>query len=817
MVFNEMKGAYSSPENLLYRRSQQSLFPDTAYQYDSGGDPTAIPNLTYEQFKTYHDTYYHPSNALIYFYGDDDPDERLRLMDGYLRDFEAADVDAHVGLQPVLGSPRRLTYPYSVAADEDASTAKAYVQLNWLLPEYNDMELVMGLEVLSHALLNTPASPLRKTLVDSGLGEEVTGSGVSTNLRQMTFSAGLKGVAPENVDKVETLVMDTLARLADDGIDPAMVEATLNTIEFQLRENNTGPYPRGLVLLLQAAGTWQHGHDMLGPVAYEAPLSAVKERLEADPDYLRTLIEEYLLNNTHRVTVVLEPDPQLAQRLEAEEVERLAQARTGMNDTDLEAIMAETEEIRRRQGTADSPEVLAMLPGLTLDDLEKAHQPLPIEVSELAGAQIVSHDLFTNGIAYVDVGMDLHGLPPELLPYVNLFGQALIKMGTETEDFVRLSQRIGSQTGGISPTTMVTPVRESEESAAWLLLRGKSTLARTPELLNILRDILLTVKLDDRDRFRQIVLESKAQAEAQLIPAGHVVTLTRLRAHFDQAHRVDEEISGVNQLFFLRSLAEEIDRDWPAVLAQLMGVRERLVNRNAMLVNMTLDADGQSDLMPQLGDFLNELPAGPFASATWDLPALPAREGLSIPAQVNYVGKGADLYKLGYQLDGSIQVINNLLRTGYLWEKIRLQGGAYGAFATFAATSGVYAYLSYRDPNLAGTLANYDGTADALRNLHLSDDELTRAIIGVIGSIDAYQLPDAKGFTSLTRYLTNQTDEYLQAVRDQVLSTSADDFRAFADVLDKVAAQGDIAVLGSAEALAKANDGGLGLAVTKVM
>jgi Zn-dependent M16 (insulinase) family peptidase len=292
---------------------------------------------------------------------------------------------------------------------------------------------------------------------------------------------------------------------------------------------------------------------------------------------------------------------------------------------------------------------------------------------------------------------------------------------------------------------------------------------------------------------------------------------SRLRAHFNEAHRLEETMGGVEQLFFLRALAEEVEQDWPAVLAKLMGVRERLVKRQAMVINVTLDDEGMGQFGPQLTGFLEALPLGTFATADWTPTAYPAREGLAIPAQVNYVGKGADLKALGYETHGSIMVINNLLRTGYLWERLRMQGGAYGAFATYSANSGVYAFLSYRDPNLIGSLANYDGAAAWLRGLTLSDDELTRAIIGVIGAIDAYLLPDAKGFTSMTRYLTNETDDHLQTLRDQVLSTTLDDLHAFADVLDQVAAQGDVVVLGSAEALAKANEAGLGLDVVKVM
>lgn len=819
VVFNEMKGAYSSPDSLLGRYSQQSTFPDNTYGVDSGGDPSVIPDLTYEQFRNFYETYYHPSNALIFFYGDDDPEERLRRMDGYLSEFEAIEPNSEIALQTPFDAPRTVRFPYGIDAkdgDGEGDDGKAYVEVNWMLPEYTDTSLVMALEILSHALLDTPASPLRKTLIDSGLGEDVLG-GLSPYTRQMTFSAGLKGLAPVDVDKVEPLIMDTLTALARDGIDPEMVAASFNTIEFALRENNTGRFPRGLFLLIRGLGTWLHGGDPLAPLAFEAPLAAVKERLAAEPDYLPSLIRTYLLDNPHRVTVILEPDDELNRRLEQQERERLDQARAAMDDAQAQAIVENSRLLKEKQDTPDAPEVLAKLPSLKREDLDPAHKPIPLEEQDKGGARVLFHDLFTNGIVYLDLGLDLSALPAEWLPYAGIFGQALLEMGTETEDYVRLSQRIGRFTGGISPGTLIVPVRESDAAAAYLTLRGKATQEKAPELLAILRDVLMTPRLDNPERFRQIVLEAKAGMEAGLVPRGHQVTNTRLRAHFHTAYRVEEMVDGVENLHFLRRLAERIDSDWPGVLADLEAVRSLLVNRTGMLANVTLDGTSYGAFEPLLDGFLGGLPSQSYVAAAWDMPELPRCEGLAFPAQVNYVGKGANLYEAGYKLDGSIAVINNLLRMDHLLHKIRIQGGAYGAFATFSSASGVYTFLSYRDPNLMNTLAVYDGTTDFLRELELSDDVLTRSIIGAIGGMDAYQLPDAKGYTSMTRYLTGETDEFLQALRDQVLGTTQADFRELAGALEQLGSAADIVVLGSREALEAANAEGLNLQITKVM
>ena len=817
IVFNEMKGAYSSPDSVLYRYSKQVLFPDNVYAFDSGGDPRVMPELTYEQFKQFHETYYHPSNARIFFYGDDDPDERLRIINEYLKEFDAIAVDSAVPLHSPLDEPQRFTVAYSV--DQDANLQKkGMVQVNWALPEKDDAELRMGLSLLSYALVGTSASPLRKALIDSGLGEDVTGGGLSANLRQMTFAVGLKGIDVADVDKVEELILDKVAELAEHGFERETIEAAVNTIEFSLRENNTGSFPRGLALMMRGLSTWLYDRDPLEPLAYEAPLNAVKARLEQDDTYLRHLIRTYLLRNSHRATVILEPDPELQRREEAAEREKLDQVRSTLGDAELQAIIDNTRKLKQLQEAPDDPVALAAIPRLTLADLDKEVNSIPIEVAEVNGSQILYHDLFTNGIVYLELGFNLHVLPAGLLPYVKLFGRSLLQMGTETEDFVKLSQRIGRKTGGIYTSAFVSDVRESDEGSTWLFVRAKATMEQSEELLAILRDVLLTVDLDNQERFRQMVLEARARKEASLVPSGHSIVSTRLRAHFSEAGRVAEQMGGVSYLFFLRQLAQEVENDWPSVREKLEQVRQMVLNRNAMVVNVTLDAGNWTHFKPQLLDFLPALPALPADLETWPSESLPAPEGLAIPAQVNYVGKGTNLYELGYELDGSISVITNFLRTSWLWEKVRAQGGAYGAFSGFDRQSGVFSFLSYRDPNLLATLETYDRTVQFLRQLDLSQDELEKSIIGAISSMDAYQLPDAKGYTSMIRYLLGITDAERQQYRDEVLATTAADFKAFADVLARLNEKGLVVVMGSPEALAAANESqGSFLQVTKVM
>jgi Zn-dependent M16 (insulinase) family peptidase len=816
VVFNEMKGAYSSPENLLSRSIQRSLFPDNAYGVDSGGDPGRIPDLTYAAFKRFHQTYYHPSNARIFFYGDDDPDERLRRMQAYLAEFQPLDVDSQVELQARFTQARHAVIPYD--ASEEADGHKNYVTVNWLLSDNLDARRTLAFQILAYILIGTPASPLRKALIDSGLGDDLAGLGIENDLRQMVFSTGLKGVAAENVDRVESLILEALRDLQRDGIEAEMIAAALNTIEFRLRENNTGSFPRGIALMLRSLTTWLYGGDPLAPLAFEQPLNALKDELERNPAFLQGLIEEYLLANPHRTTLILQPDAGLRQHEEQVEKARLEKMRQSFSTKMLEEVVEQTRQLKLRQETPDTPEVLSLIPSLTLEDLDRQNKLIPLETIDLGGAQVIYHDLFTNGILYLDLGFDLHALPQEHLPYVALLGRALLETGTASQDFVRLSQRIGRSTGGIHSSPLTSARRDGDQAVAMLFLRGKSTMSQAAALLEILGEILQSARLDNRERFLQIVLEEKADQEASLIPGGHAVVNSRLSALFGEAGWAGEQIGGVSYLFFLRRLVEQIERDWASVQAVLEQMRSLLLNRSQMVVNVTLDAENWAQFKPPLADFLAGLPSRPRLSTAWRRTPQAANQGLSIPAQVNYVGKAADLYQLGYALDGSALVVTHYLRTTWLWERVRVQGGAYGGFVFFDHRSGVLSYLSYRDPNLLATLENYDGTPQFLRKLELSQDELQRAIIGVIGNLDAYQLPDAKGYTSMVRHLAGESDAFRQQLRDQVLATSAAQFNQFGEVLEQVRDAGAVVVLGSQEALAAANQEHPGwLEITKVL
>ena len=805
VVFNEMKGAYSSPDNVLSEYSLQSLFPDNAYGLDSGGDPKQIPNLTYEQFYAFHERYYHPSNARIFFYGDDDPQERLNRLEAVLEAFEPVSVDSRVRLQLPFDKPKKRVHPF-MAGEADGTNPKGMITVNWLLEETTRVDVNFSLRILEYILLGMPASPLRKALIDSGLGEDLTGGGLETELRQMCFSTGLKGIETDDAQRIEDLILDTLKSLSLKGIDPHTVSAALNTIEFRLRENNTGSFPRGLSLMLRSLTTWLYGGDPLALVAFEGPLERVRKKIAAEPNYLERLIDRAFLSNPHRSTLVLEPDGDLRKREADAEKRRLLKARTGMDEKALQAVQENTLELRRLQEKPDSPEALATIPMLKREDLAPQNKTIPLVEMDEKGAPILLHDLFTNGIVYMDLGLDLQHLPPEYVPYIPLLGRAFVEMGTEAEDFVSLTQRISRKTGGIHPASVTSDVHGAHGSTAWLFLRGKAMNHQTEALFQVLEDVLLTVKLDNRERFRQMVMEEKARVEQKLIPAGHQMVNLRLRSHFSQSHWASEKMGGISYLFFVRQLARDIEKDWPKVLAILKDIHRILVNRMTVLSNITIDASGWNRLEPRLRQLLGALPDAPnspsgIPKVDWPGHSRPLFEGMTIPSQVNYVGKGADLKELGYGFHGSALAITRYVRNAWLWDRVRVQGGAYGAFCLLDRISRVLTLVSYRDPNLVQTLDIFDRSAQFLENETLSKEELTKSIIGAIGDLDSHMLPDTRGFVSMIRYLTNDSENLRQKMREELLGTTTAHFKSMGKILREVAEKGVVKVLGSTTAM----------------
>ncbi len=807
VVFNEMKGAYSSPDSLLYEHTQHSLFPDNTYGLDSGGNPEVIPDLTFAEFMEFHSKYYHPSNAYAFFYGDDDPEHRLVMLDEYFNQFDKINPQSAIEDQTPFSKPVVVKEKYAAS---DKGSQKAMFTVNFGIGRSRDSIADLELSVLEQVLIGLPSSPLRKALTDSGLGEDLAGVGLEDELRQLYFSTGLKGINAEDAPKVEELIFSTLKDLAAKGVSREEIDAAVNTIEFHLRENNTGSYPRGLSVMITAMTSWLYDGHPLEYVRYETALAEIKDRIEKGEKIFEPIIEEVFLNNNYRSSVLMEPDTKVGPEREAREKTKLEKARAAMSDEEYASVVSKAEELQEEQEAPDSPEALDSIPRLKISDLDKEGKEIVCEEK----GELLFHDIDTNSITYLDLAFDFAGLEDRLIPYLPIFGRALTQTGTKSTDFVTMTRRMAAKTGGISPTTIVSAKHGIDESCTRFVLRGKATAERTTDLLDIISELLLEASLDNKERIRQIVLESKARKEQSLVPSGHIMAATRMKARFNEAGFINELMNGISGLEFLRTLAERVEKDFESVVADLETIRSVILNQANLLSNVTLDGKTFGSIESPLSDMIAKLPAGSCNTAKRNILPFSKAEGLCIPAQVNYVAKGANVFEHGYEYSGAAHVVSRYLRTGYLWDKVRVQGGAYGSFSMFDRTSGSLSFVSYRDPNLTKTLDTYDGVAEYLNNFEVNSDELEKAVLGGIGEIDSYMLPDAKGYTSMVRHLCGEDAAFRQSIRDQVLGCSEQDFRDFASAAQSVADHGDIVVLGSKKAMQKS---GLDLKLVDVL
>ena len=795
VVYNEMKGVYSSPDSVLAESSQQSLFPDITYGLDSGGKPEKILELTYDQFREFHRLYYHPGNGRFFFWGDDAEEKRLELLGRVLADFSRMDVDSAVPAQEPLPGLRVMEVPY--AADED-DEGLGMVTMNWLLPETVDPVLNFSLQMLDHILVGLPGSPLRRALIESELGEDLIGSGLENELRQMYYSIGMQGVNPENFPKVEALIMDTLKGLAETGFTDAEINAAENTVEFALRENNTGRFPVGLAIMLRSLSTWLYDASPLTLLRYEEALDIIKSRLARGENVFRDLIRKYFLDNEHRTIVRLTPDLNLAARKQKDEEDRLADYKASLSVGQIDEIIARTKQLHELQEKPDDPAHLAAIPQLKLADLPRENRNVHKTEGSIGDAPALFHYLPTAGIAYVKLAFDMAALPTRLVPLLPLFSRALLEMGTTRRSYVDLGLEVAAQTGGMGayPTFMTS--HAGRKPVSYFMVSGKSNLDRVGGLADLFREIILDTEFDNLDRFRQMLFEERARQEQHLVPAGHSVVISRLAAVRSVAGGLAELADGISNMDIVRDWADHLDERWPALLADLNTMRDLLLRRHNLIINVTQEERYTSQVQRSIESVVEALPDGELPEEKWtvDMPVMD--EALLIPAGVNYIGKGANLYDLGYEYHGSINVILKHLRTAWLWDKVRVQGGAYGAFSSFDRISGAFSFVSYRDPNVERTLGVYDDTADYLRNLELTPMELERSIIGAIGDLDVYQLPSAKGSASFYRHLIGDTREIRQKMREEVLSTTVEDFRSLGEVMAKVAETGNVCLLGGA-------------------
>jgi len=800
VVYNEMKGVFSDPESLIDRHLAHSLFPSTTYGCESGGDPEAIPDLTYEEFSEFHRKYYHPGNSRIFLYGDHDTRECLQFMqDNYLKEFSRQTTDSAIKFQRNFKKPRRKALTYAVSSGESLEK-KAYVLLGWKMGRGTDREHCLANSILSYLLLGTSASPLRKALIDSGLGSEVIGGGFDDNRVETLFAVGLKGTEAEHEEKILELIESTLRGLVENGIDRDMILSAVNSVDFKLREANFGGFAKGIVYNIQALNSWLYDADPLMHLKYDRLMNKVKE--ECLNGYFEKLIEEGLLGNEHRSILLATPRPGLAKRQEARTRKKLKALKASLSAEELARLTRDTAALKELQMTPDSPEALATLPTLDLGDIPREAEKFPLEIKRAGAPKILFHDLFTSHIAYMQVGFNTHSVPQNKIQYLPLLGTLLLGMGTKKNDYVEISKKIGIHTGGIRPWNFTSAtVQDRRQILSYSFLSGKALMEKLDALFDIYTELFAERSFHDHKRLVDLIRSAKSDMEDSIVPQGNRYVLSRLQSYQSPLGAYDELTDGITYFHFLEDLLRRAEKDPEEVAAAFSDVADMVFSRGNALFNVTSEAGDYAKYETRLNALAEALPDRAADPVELGLGRLPKNEGFLSASTVQYVGKGANLYDLGYEYAGSFNVLKSLLGTGYLWEKVRMQGGAYGSSNSFDFLTGDYGLVSYRDPNLKETLNVYDQIADHLAHLDLSDDELKKVIIGCVGSLDPPLTPDRKGAISMIEHLTGKGWELKQKHRQELLSTTLKDIKSLSGLFEKLRDSGRVCVLGNEEKL----------------
>ncbi|HWR40696.1 MAG TPA: insulinase family protein, partial [Patescibacteria group bacterium] len=796
VVYNEMKGVFSSADSILEQQVYESLFPDTAYGKESGGDPDIIPQLSQEAFLDFHRRYYHPANSYLFLYGDMDLLTELQFInEEYLVDFTEITTDSVVKPQTPFAKTvvRAVEYPVS---PEEKLAGKTFYSLNFVLGRSTDPELCLAFAVLEHLLLETPAAPLKRALLDAGLGKEVF-SEFTRCLLQPVLRVGVAGAESDRHEEFVQVVYQTLQKLVAEGIDKRLLESSLNLCEFTLREANFGSHPKGLIYNIKCMDSWLYDGDPLLHLEYETVLAKVKAGLNSR--YFEQLIEKYLMDNTHRSLVVARPRAGLSEAKAAKVRAELEQYKAGLAPVELDALIEQTKRLKIRQETPDNPEQLAVIPLLDIADIGKNAETHPLMERREVDVPVLHHALFTNRIVYLNLYFDTRSVPQPLLPYLFLLPELLGKMDTVGYGYADLSTEINLHTGGFSfDAAAFSAATDDCQYQPKLRVKAKALIAKLPAMLNLMGEITGRCRFDNTQRLSELVREVKSSWDNNLFRRGQQVAAARALGYCSPAVRYNE-----TGLLSFHQFISGLERDWNTrgeEAARCLKTVADLVFRQAnLLVSVTLDDESYvlfQQQFPRLCDALGKQPAA--AAVEYTFPLTADNEGLLTSGKVQYVARAANYRRLGYPYHGSLKILETIMRYDYLWNRIRVQGGAYGAFSQFDR-NGNMVFCSYRDPNLRETVAVYDETAAYLDSFSADRREMTKYIIGTISHLDMPLTPPQRGERAAEWYIRGLSAADVQQERDQILAAGPEDIRKTAALVRAAMAENYLCVLGSEE------------------
>ncbi len=794
VVYNEMKGAFSSPEGILLRRIQQTLFPDNTYYNESGGDPKNIPDLTYEQFIDTHKKYYHPSNSYIFLYGDGNLEKQLEFInDNYLSKFEKIEVDADIKPQDAYNEMKEVNYSYSISMEDD-DKEKTYLALNYVTGRSTDDDVYTGLNILEYLLLETEGAPLKKALIDAEIGKDVFGS-FDNGILQPVFSIIVKNSDVDKKEEFKKIVYDTLNDLVKNGIDKKLIEGCINVFEFKLREGDTGSYPKGLIYYMNAMDSWLYGGDPLMHIKYEKAIENVKKALTSN--YFENLIKEYILDNNHSSLLVLNPEKGLAEKEDEELKEKLKLYKESLNNEELDKIVEETQSLILRQSTPDSPEVLETIPMLSIEDIGKEVEDLSIEESNYNDIDLLHFRSFTSNIAYLNFMFYAKCIKEEDIPYFSLLGNLLTKVDTKTYDYKELSNEILINTGDLFFKNVVySNDKDINKFYPFIEAHIKVMDDKCKKSIDILSDIIENTLFEDSKRIREIIRELISRIEMNLMQAGHQVANSRLTSYFSPTASYLEKISGYDYYEFLKNIEKNFDSEFDKLKEKLYELQKTIFNKNNLTVSITGEEKEVNLLKENLDRLTNILSNEKLEAYEYKFVNKQKNEGLMTPANVQYVAKGYNYKELGYDYNGSMLVLKTILGYDYLWNNVRVKGGAYGAMSNINR-EGSMIFVSYRDPNLVNTLNAYEGAGNYLENFDVSDREMTKYIIGTISNLDTPLMPYYKGIKATSMFIRNITNADRKKEREEVLNTKVEDIKAYSEIVNKAMDKDYLAVVGN--------------------
>lgn len=795
VVYNEMKGAYSSPDEVLSSQIYRSLFPDNTYSKDSGGNPEYIPKLTYEAYLDFYHKYYHPSNSYIYLYGDMDVVERLEWLDKeYLSLYDYKKVNSEINKQPAFDEIKNVEAQYSITMD-DSQENKTYLSYNRVVGDSLDEMLYQAFDVLDYALVSSPGAPVKQALIDAGIGDDVYGS-YDAGILQPVFSFVAKNANASQADEFESIIENTLKEVVKTGINKEALLAGINSSEFKFREADFGQFPKGLLFGLNCLDSWLFD-DMKPFIHLECLGTFAKLRKAVDTDYFEKLIQEYLLDNTHGSSVTVKPKRGLGNEREEALAKELSDYKASLSDEEIKKLIEDTEHLKKYQEEPSSDEVLRKLPMLTRADMKKNAMPFSNIEDELLDVKVVRHDIESNGIDYISFLFDAGDFAQSELGYLGFFTNALGLVSTEKYSYTDLANATNIYTGGISTGTASHPdIKDRNNFVFKFEVKLKVLEKNLDKALELMEQMLLSSDFTDTKRLGELVAQIKARLQANLSSSGHLVAAMRSMSSFSRYALYQDELKGIAFYRSICRIEKELSESPKSVSDKLAAIAKKLFARNRMLISFTGNNEAYGNAKPSLEKVIagfNKMSAiGNQAEVHFNT----AKEAFIDASQIQYVAKTGDFICEGYEYTGALRLLRIILSYDYLWINVRVKGGAYGCMNTFLRSGESY-FVSYRDPNLSDTLDVYDRIPEYIKSFSPDERDMTKYIIGTFSALDTPMNPEAKGSRSLSAYLEGITYEQIQKERNEILNAQPEDIRRLADLVEAVLKKDSICVIGN--------------------